>query len=80
VLQENKDNAQLLRLTILLRIGIVLNHIRGEHLSSYRIKAESRRLSLSFKSGWLKEHPLTAADCERERIYLQKAGFKLEAR
>ncbi|MGI9273670.1 MAG: exopolyphosphatase [Endozoicomonas sp.] len=78
-LQEDggKDD-RLLRLTILLRVGIVLNHIRDiKPREDYSIENRGGQLILTFGDGWLEKHPLTGADFERERNYLQKAGFKL---
>ena len=75
VLLEVNDNRNLLRLVILLRMAIVLNHINQS--TSYQLKAADRECRVSFPEGWLAEHALTAADFERERMYLSKAGFRL---
>ena len=76
-LLEHSGSRLLLKLTVLLRMGIVLNHIRGVVLSDYDLKASNSALNVGFEPGWLKEHPLTAADFEREKMYLYKVGFKL---
>lgn len=76
-LLEHSDSNLLLKLTVLLRLGIVLNHIRDGAFSHYDLKAGHRTLNVSFESGWLGDHPLTAADFEREKMYLNKVGFKL---
>ena len=79
VLLEDEKNIKLLKLTILLRIGIVLNHIHSdEFTSAYQLSVAEKQIKLAFPTGWLAQHRLTAADFERERIYLQKVGYKLK--
>lgn len=78
ILLENASNQRLLRLVILLRTGIVLNHIDDtESNGNFSLSASGNEISLSFPENWLISHALTAADIERERMYLNKAGFKL---
>lgn len=76
---DTEEDLELLKLVILLRLGIVLNHINGDKDSAiYSISAKGESLTITFPKNWLKEHPLTAADFERERIYLQKVGYWLK--
>ena len=76
---DNDDvENRLLKLTILLRIAIVLNHIRGtDDEFTYSLQAGDKKLNVSFPKKWLKEHPLTAADFERERIEQIRVGYWL---
>ena len=75
---DDEEKGRLLKLTLLLRIAIVLNHIRGdENLFKYTLKAGDKKLSLSLPKKWLKTHPLTAADFERERIDQIRVGYWL---
>nr|WP_252180617.1 exopolyphosphatase [Endozoicomonas sp. 4G] len=76
-LLEHSDSHLLLKLTVLLRTAIVLNHIRDGTFSHYDLTAGNRTLKVSFEPDWLRDHPLTAADFEREKMYLNKVGFKL---
>ena len=78
LIDSDDDEGRLLKLTLLLRIAIVLNHIRGdENLFKYTLEVGYRKLSLSFPGKWLKAHPLTAANFERERIDLIRVGYWL---
>ena len=43
-------------------------------------KDGKRSLVLRFPTGWLLEHPLTAADLELETRFLEPAGFDLQIR
>ncbi|WP_426415143.1 exopolyphosphatase [Aestuariirhabdus sp. LZHN29] len=70
---------RILRLSILLRLSIVLNHIRSEDsLPEYRLGVEGTTLTLNLGSGWLHQHPLIRADFEREVTLLEKVGYTLE--
>ena len=70
--------ATAIRLSVLLRLGCLLNRSRSQRtLPELRITAGPRKLLLEFPPGWLAEHPLTGADLEQERIYLKAAGIKL---
>jgi exopolyphosphatase/guanosine-5'-triphosphate,3'-diphosphate pyrophosphatase len=75
---EDKPRAWL-RLAVLLRIAVALNRSRDPAAPSPKLTIEEgkRSLHLRFKSGWLAEHPLTAADLELESGYLETAGFEL---
>jgi exopolyphosphatase/guanosine-5'-triphosphate,3'-diphosphate pyrophosphatase len=68
-----------LRLAVLLRIAVALNRSRDPAAPSPKLTIEEgkRSLHLRFKSGWLAEHPLTAADLELESGYLEPTGFEL---
>jgi exopolyphosphatase/guanosine-5'-triphosphate,3'-diphosphate pyrophosphatase len=67
-----------LRLAMLLRLAVLLNRSRSKSdLPPIRIKAAERSLQLSFDAAWLQTNPLTVADLERERGYLQSVGYEL---
>ena len=67
-----------LRLCILLRLAVLLYRSRQpEPLPALRVKAGETSLALRFPSGWLRRHPLTRADLQRERDQLRTVGFTL---
>jgi exopolyphosphatase/guanosine-5'-triphosphate,3'-diphosphate pyrophosphatase len=66
-------------LIVLLRLAVLLHRGRSPSaLPKIELKASARSLELTFPKGWLEEHPLTAADLEREIDYLKAAGFRLK--
>lgn len=68
----------LIRLAILLRLAVHLNHSRpDEAILNVRIQAENRQIHLSFPEGWFNDNPLTLADLENEQAYLESYGYKL---
>lgn len=71
---------RLKKLCMLLRLSIVLNHIRlNEVLPEYTVSAGTDWLKVSLGAGWLQQHPLTEADIEGEQKYFTKAGYELIA-
>lgn len=69
------------RLAILLRLAVVMNRARaGDGSLPFTARAKARRLELAFPPGWLAAHPLTAADLERERELLARAGYAVALR
>ena len=67
-----------LRLALLLRLAVLLNRNRSaEPLPDIRLAVGKQSITLAFPQTWLDENPLTLADLERERGYLQAAGFAL---
>ena len=68
-----------LRLSILLRLAVLLNRSRSKKpLPEIDLVAGKRSIGLRFPSGWLDENPLTVADLERERGYLDEVGYRLD--
>ena len=66
------------RLTILLRLAIVLHRSRSkERLPAFRLKTNKDNIDLSFPDNWLSYHPLTRTDLEHEAEYLASAGYTL---
>ena len=67
------------KLSVLLRLGVILNRNRGTSAASdFSLKVQDKRIKLKFPAGWLKQQPLTQADLELEAEYLYAAGFVLE--
>ncbi len=72
---------RVLRLSVLLRLAVVLHRGRGPaRTPEIKIKASRKSLRLGFPAGWLDAHPLTQADLETESRYLVEARLGLEAR
>jgi exopolyphosphatase/guanosine-5'-triphosphate,3'-diphosphate pyrophosphatase len=66
------------RLAILLRLSVLLHRGRSpQRKPRLGIMAEKHNVILSFPGNWLEEHPLTAAELEREAKYLDSAGYFL---
>ena len=66
------------RLAVILRLAVLLNRSRSpEPPPPVRLVARGRTLALKFPRGWLKRHPLTAADLAQEKNYLVGARFSL---
>jgi len=67
------------RLTILLRLAVVLHRSRTPPpFPELWISVNKRSLELTFPERWLDEHPITRADLEQEGSYLGIAGYELE--
>lgn len=68
-----------LRLSILLRLAVLLNRSRGEtDLWEADASAWDNTLELKFRTGWLCNNPLTIADLEREQLIIESVGYKLD--
>ncbi len=64
------------RLILLLRLAVLLH--RGRHpepLPPFRLSSDEREVRLEARARWLKTHPLTVVDLERERGYLKSVDF-----
>lgn len=67
------------RLTVLLRLAVLLHRGRGEtKLPRFHLTAGKRVLTLRLPRGWLSRNPLTQADLTREAQYLKLARYSLE--
>lgn len=65
-------------LIVVLRLAVLLHRGRaGTELPSIDLAATPKTLIARFPSRWLKDHPLTAADLQREVDYLKDNGFRL---
>lgn len=68
-----------LKLSVLLRLAVLLNRSRGPlDLSGINASAGDKVLRLSFPEGWLNDNPLTIADLNREREFLETIDYRLE--
>jgi len=66
------------RLCVLLRLAVLFQRGREDILpTDYSLHADADRLVLSLPRPWVREHPLTWADLEQERVYLQSTGVEL---
>lgn len=74
-----KSRKKILRLTVILRIAVILNRSIPEYQHpDYTIEAKKMSLILRFPEHWFDDNPLTIADLESEVDYLRTAGIKLE--
>ena len=68
-----------IRLSILLRLAVLLNRSRSSgQLPLIAARAENRMLAMDFPAGWLADNPLTIADLDREKQYLDAIDYQLE--
>lgn len=69
------------RLTVLLRLAVLLNRSRSaEELPPIRVRCGRRKLELGFPQDWLDNNQLTYADLEQEKEWLAAVGFKLRVK
>ena len=74
----NDIKSKLLKLTIILRLAIVLNRSRNTiNTPDIHVKVNKNKIELQFQDGWLADHPLTEADLETEANYLSVTDYKL---
>lgn len=65
-----------LRLSVLLRLAATLNRARDPaQLPPLQLTAAGPVLELQLPEGWLRNHPMTAADLRQQQEYLATAGF-----
>jgi exopolyphosphatase/guanosine-5'-triphosphate,3'-diphosphate pyrophosphatase len=70
-----------LRLTVLLRLAVLLNRSRAAGgLPEPGLDVAGRALVLSLPASWLRQSPLTEADLEQEARWLAGAGLELSVR
>lgn len=74
-----KDRArQARRACVLLRLAVLLHRPRADAgVPDIRVEALKRSVQLKFPRGWLRAHPLTAADLAHEAKYLRAARYRL---
>src|SRR5690606_31267116 len=66
------------RLIVLLRLAVLLNRGRGAaDLGGFDVTTGTRSLALELPAEWFDRNPLTAADLEQERVWLEAVGFEL---
>jgi len=67
-----------LKLSILLRLAVLLNRSRGSlDLSGIDASADNNLLQLTFPAGWLDANPLTVADLNREQQFVGAVDHEL---
>ena len=67
-----------LRLAILLRLAVLLNRSRSPiDIPPVNLDVNKKSLRLTFDATWLADNPLTVADLEREKGFLQAVGYEL---
>jgi len=67
-----------LRLLIILRVAVLLNRSRKEvEQIPVTMDVSDNGLTIQFDADWLAANPLTIADLEREKGYLQQIGYDL---
>jgi len=67
-----------LRLAILLRLAVLLNRSRRDREApDVRMTVGDDSINLEFDAAWLDANPLSVADLERERGYLDNVGYAL---
>jgi exopolyphosphatase/guanosine-5'-triphosphate,3'-diphosphate pyrophosphatase len=70
--------ALMMKLIVLLRLAVLLNRTRSPtELPPLELRAGNHVLTLRFPEDWLAGNPLTQADLEQERSWLQARGFEL---
>ncbi len=68
-----------IKLSILLRVAVLLNRSRGPlDLSGIGASAERKTLKLIFPTGWLEANPLTVADLDREQRFIRGIDHDLQ--
>ena len=66
------------RLTVLLRLAVLLNRNRDpEVVALPQSSASGNKLKLTFDEAWLDSHPLARADLEREQRRVKPIGLRL---
>ena len=76
---EGEEGQRLLRLTILLRLAVLLLRARYiENLEDLRFRFKGNQISVLASRAWFRQHPLTAADLANEADQLSNCGIKLQ--
>lgn len=77
----SKWRTKALRLSIILRLAVLLNRSRSQApLPGIDFNASGDGVTLGFPGGWLEQNPLTRADLAREKDYLANSGYALSIR
>lgn len=75
---NSKWRKSAMRLSILLRLAVLLNRSRSSaDLPEIILTVGKLSIELEFPAGWLDENPLTITDLERENQYLDAMGYEL---
>ena len=73
-----EDHLTLLRLSVLLRLAVLLHRSRKDNTAIIdKVTAAEKGLNIQFAKDELKKHPLQHASLRREAKYLEEADFEL---
>lgn len=76
----SKGGTSLFNIAVLLRLAALVHHSRSpEPLPDLKISSDGLHFIMQFPDGWLANHPLTAADIDEEKDYLQAWDISLVA-
>lgn len=76
---DSDDLPRLQNLCVLVRLAVLIQHPRNnESPPDFRLTPDKKGVTLTFPTGWLDNRPLTMADLENEKEYLQKQNFVLK--
>ena len=76
----SKGGTSLFNIAVLLRLAALVHHSRSpKPLPDLKLSSDGLHFIMQFPDGWLANHPLTAADIEEEKDYLQAWDISLVA-
>ena len=74
-----KQQTSLLRLSILLRLAIILHRDRSSlPIDLPKLHCDDSSIKLRFPENWLNDHPLTLLDLEQETQFLSEIPFEIK--
>jgi exopolyphosphatase/guanosine-5'-triphosphate,3'-diphosphate pyrophosphatase len=77
----NYDEATVMKLLVILRLGILLNINRQEtQLPEFSVSLSSDKIVLNFPDNWFDLSPLLLADLEQENAYLESTPYSIKIR
>lgn len=75
----SKDDETVFKLTILLRLAVLLHRSRSAiEISKFELTPKKKSLEVNFPAIWLDENPLTRADLEYELGFWEEIDFRLK--
>jgi len=77
---NKKQQKNLIRLTLLLRLSVLLHRDREGDDIDCQLSFKNEQVILAFQQRWLDEHPLTYEDLEAEAKQYQQLGLELHIR
>lgn len=76
---SEQDRLTLIRLSILLRLAVLLCRGRNDKpCPKFFLNMSASAFELKMPEGWLDSHPLTSADLKEEQVCLDEIGFALQ--
>jgi exopolyphosphatase/guanosine-5'-triphosphate,3'-diphosphate pyrophosphatase len=77
----NYDEATVMKLLVILRLGILLNINRQEtQLPEFKVSVSGDKIVLNFPDNWFDLSPLLLADLEQENAYLESTPYSIKIR